>query len=551
MSRTPPLFHRLTHPFERLDAALHRFGAAKIMVIFSCLYFFLFLPPNLTGAKDANMLAAFQIDEYAQYPVVMRMVKGDPSRLVMMMNFFIYKHYYYGFPFYLTSAIAILPLRIASGLFGESQDVTTLYMAILRQLSPLCMLIAINILVYMWTSFRSIWRSAALFLFLASIPAVFDNNLWWHPDSLVVLFTVLTLFALYKDNLEYGIWFYMAAIFCGISIGTKLIGFWFFLTIVTYLLLGAKKIGYRLLFRYAVLFVILMVATVIATNPLLLIPITAPSIIRTQISQAQMNVFGWGVQMERGPTLWYGAALKSGFAAWWIYAIALFSCIRGVAAKNEKRVLNILILTWSIPFSLYLLFFVANKNERYFLPVMLPLLSSIANPELWKIDHHRRGAVMKPVFTVLLLAPIGIQFVWNVRANVKSYTQTLYREEKSPSIAFYRELERGYFKKSHRTMPLTVFRDPHIYLPSQENVTVHMKWGSATYEDIDEIGPDLILLQKEYITKYSNASTVNRSMEREKAEASFLFYRDAKQNKIKGYHKVVETPFGIAFEKNR
>ena len=65
-----------------------------LMLLLSCVYFLLFLPPNLTGAKDPNMLSIFKLDEYAQYSVAMRMTSLGGSFLETLRNFVFYDHYY-------------------------------------------------------------------------------------------------------------------------------------------------------------------------------------------------------------------------------------------------------------------------------------------------------------------------------------------------------------------------------------------------------------------------------------------------------------------------
>ena len=45
-----------------------------ILIIIGLIYFLAFIPPNLTGARDANMLSVFEADEFAQYPNVIRML---------------------------------------------------------------------------------------------------------------------------------------------------------------------------------------------------------------------------------------------------------------------------------------------------------------------------------------------------------------------------------------------------------------------------------------------------------------------------------------------
>ena len=71
-----------------------------ILIVFGLVYFVIFWFPNSSGAKDMNMLAVFEPDEFAQYPHVIRMLKWDTSWKESARRFFAYQHYYYGFPFY-------------------------------------------------------------------------------------------------------------------------------------------------------------------------------------------------------------------------------------------------------------------------------------------------------------------------------------------------------------------------------------------------------------------------------------------------------------------
>ena len=93
----------------------HRRVVAVVLIVVATAYVLLFVPPNLTGAKDPNMLATFQVDEWIQYPYLMSMTTAGRTAGETLRNALVYGHYYYGYPFYVTSALAILPLRAAAG----------------------------------------------------------------------------------------------------------------------------------------------------------------------------------------------------------------------------------------------------------------------------------------------------------------------------------------------------------------------------------------------------------------------------------------------------
>jgi hypothetical protein len=75
-----------------------------------------------------------------------------------------------------------------------------------------------HVLVHRWGEFKSASKSALLFLL--GIPAVFQNNMFWHPDSLATLLVVLTIFSPVRDDLHFATWFYVAAACCGPAAGS-------------------------------------------------------------------------------------------------------------------------------------------------------------------------------------------------------------------------------------------------------------------------------------------------------------------------------------------
>jgi hypothetical protein len=106
---------------------------------------------------------------------------------------------------------------------------------------------------------------------------------------------------------------------------------------------------------------------------------------------------------------WYGHPLFLGFL--------VLSLIAG-CAWGPKRLLNGLILTWIIPFSIYLLYFVAVKPDHYWLPVMVPLFSVALNIPMAVRDKVLPWFKSRPAASKLLGAAIIIllagQLFWNL-----------------------------------------------------------------------------------------------------------------------------------------
>src|SRR5262245_17250733 len=257
-----------------VDRWMVRTNVATLLGV-AAVYFLVCIPLNLTGTKDPHMLLAINIDEYTSYPVVQRMISGGETIKEAVTNFFFYDYQYYGYFFFFVYGLAVLPVKalLAYGLIDDV-NAATAYMFVLRQLNVVFIEAAILILVYLWTGFRSLVRSLFLFLLLAAIPPLFNLNLVFHPDHLTLLLVVLTLYALNRDGLRFGKWYYLAAVFCGAATGTKYAGLYFFLTVLVYLLLGlyhrqTDVVGFV---KHGFGFLVTKVAAVIATNPLLLRP---------------------------------------------------------------------------------------------------------------------------------------------------------------------------------------------------------------------------------------------------------------------------------------
>jgi hypothetical protein len=523
-----------------------------LLILVSFVYFLLFIPPNLTGAKDPEMLNAFWLDEHCQYAVIIRMLTRS-SVYDMLHNILFYDYYPYGYPFFAVSALAALPVKIIVKLVTSVNE-TTAYMVVLRQLSPLFMIMAILLLIYLWTGFTSLLKSLFLFVMLSSIPAVFYNNLWWHPDSLAVLFVVLTMFSLAKDDLRFGSWFYAAAIFCGLATATKWLGPFFFFTIAVYLGIGwlSRRLGFSRLLRCGIFFLLLMAAGTLLGNPVLLFPTELARMVG--VLHRQAAVFSWvGIPApfyER-PLMWYQETFRGDFASWWIIALALCSALVCVFSRCQKWLLNVIILTWAVPMSLYMLFTI-YPNPRYFIPVFLPLLSCLANLLMGEYKSFgrpfRAGEVLSGVTALLC----GIQLVYYTGTNVDNYNRTLTRERSSQPVLFYQEFERDYLSKLPKDIPLTVLCDSYVYVaPSQ---TITLKYSShwnLDYRDCEQGNPDLVVLRREYIDRFADPGVVGKEADQEQAQRSHEFYLAAKNDSLKGFHRVFEADYCVVFARDR
>lgn len=541
-----------------------------VLCILSCIYFLLFIPPNLTGSKDPNMplitgsqdlnhLGIYPSDEYAQYQSLLRMMRPGKTWKETLYNLLTYRHWQFGYPFFLISAIAASPAIILCN-HMPGINCTTASMLVLRQLSVLFMLISIWFLIYMWTGFRYFLRSIVLFIFLAAIPDIVGNNMWWHPDSLVTLFVVLTIFALFKDDLRFGAWFYGAACFCGLATGTKVIGLYFFLTIASYLFIGLanNKIKFYGLVRYGIMFLLIMAATVIITNPLLLIAKFRKEIFYSLSFHKELNEFGGTLYQSSpagiliNPVRWYTESLVHSYGFWWLYLIALCLCIASILYDPPKRLLTLLTVTWILPFSLYLLFFVQNRSGRYFIPVLLPLLSILGNVKISKfaVQQAAKKAVHLSIICGLILL-CAVQLFYYTGTNISSYRQMVQKEKASPAIEFYHKLNDIYFSRLPANKPVKILLQWFIYLPPNKNffLTILDFYRNMTHKAPELADPDLIILDRADVEKLADPKVVDTVFHKESAQSMQQFYSQAKNNSLKGYSLLLATERYLAFEK--
>lgn len=386
--------------------------------IAACILFALFFWPNSQNALDEQMLAVRSMDEPIIYPYVLKMLSPSQSIHEAWGKLIIYGDYHYGYPFYFLSCLVLLPVKM---IFGDAFNTQTpLNLMLLRQfVSVLPMLVSILLMVYLQTRYQSLIKSAMMFGFLFCISGVVRNNLnWWHPDALTVLFLVLTYFFLDKDRYKFGKFFYLAAICSGIATAIKLQGVFFGLTILFYLIIGGtqKKITFKKGLMAAVGFILVFLFAYIISNPFMFYDAPRQRYIDILTGKSGELSSGYThdnpAYYQTGPVWWYSTLVRwYGHPFFW--AFTFISLVLG-CWKGQNTGLNRHILLYFIPFSIYLLYFVAPKPDHYWLPVVFPFFSAIMNipyilEEIIPKGSNRAGRRFEWIFNPYIIkASIGL-----------------------------------------------------------------------------------------------------------------------------------------------
>ena len=525
-----------------------------LLILISLIIFSAFIVPNLTGAKDAAMLSAFEHDEFAQYPNVLHMLQTGDTLKANLHNFLVYLHYYYGYPFYFFSALAILPVKWILG--ADWTIHTQLIVVVLRQMiNVLPMLLAAFILVRDQLKSTSPWKALITFTFLMLLPAVVRNNLWWHPDSLLTLFAVLTIFLLIKDRGKFGKFFFLSAFTCALAIGAKILGVLFVLTYASVLIYGliTKNLSLKKAFLLALVFLVVLVVSVVVTNPLLLLPIERGEIIAIfKANLAQSSQGFWVADNGSANKLnEVVQIIRDYYGGFLLLCAALLTTIMGLFNK-ENRLKNLVILTWVIGYMGYFVIFAATIRTHYFIPAILPLYATLLD---WvQIDfkniltHGRnKGKWLHPLASLAFVVAILIAILFNIRHTATAIFETSKREETSPSLAMFDTFKTDYLPSLPANTPLIFYRDWRAYVADDPHWQVIYNWGLATYGYVEENQPDFLFIEIDNVYYFSDASKLEFALDKDTMQAMFDFYSDVLDEKVNGYHLLHKDDFGYIF----
>jgi len=283
------------------------------LIIFGCLFPLNRLPEN-------SLNRGVNCDEQTIYPdAAVKILTFQPTFGETIFNMIAGPYWWYGYPFDIISAIPLIIPRIIYG--NDFSSHFALNILLLRQfVSVLPMLIALIILVYLVTEFKSPLPSAGLFIFFLSLPGVVLNNIrFWHPDGIIVLLTALTIFYLKRDDLQFGKHFYYAAVCCSLSASIKIWGVFFFVAVGGYIVAGIirKKVSGKKGLLAGLYFILVMVLVFVMFNPNWLAPWLARNNIESILDQQNKIFFGFEGKNE--PEVY-----KTGLANWLTFSSLYF-----------------------------------------------------------------------------------------------------------------------------------------------------------------------------------------------------------------------------------
>jgi hypothetical protein len=346
-----------------------------VIAILGLLYFAVFIPVNLLPDQYGNFFV--HADEKVLYPDVTQGIFFEGTVSGMVHSVMEKWPWQYGYTYFTSSAAVLLIPRLIFGDQFTAQIQLNIFL--LRQfVSVAPMVLALTLAVYLVTRYRNMLTSVGMFVFLAAVPGIVKYNVrFWHADSLVVLLVVLTIYALQKDKLRFGRFFYLAAVFCALAAAIKLWGLFFGPVIAGYLLAGLykKRLTVGKLFLSGSFFVLAMLAAIFISSPPLMAPYIARVALRGWLPRQSSLLAGYGPdttgEYNTGLTNWlkyFGFHFMKGY----FFYFSIFALVSGSLWGARVR-LNRILLGWCAVTTFFLAYFVALKNFQYMLPLAVPL----------------------------------------------------------------------------------------------------------------------------------------------------------------------------------
>lgn len=390
-----------------------------VLAVLGLIYFAAFIPVNYGGRMHP--------DEEVIYPDVVNILIPGETFIETLSDSFIISSWWYGYPYFPMSALTLVIPRILYG--NDFASRIELNLLLMRQfISVLPMVVSILLLIYLVNEYKQFWASIGMFVVLCLIPGVVHyNTRFWHPDSIIVLLVLLTIWLLKRDRLRFGRDFYLAAFTVGFNAVIKVWGLFFFLAIGGYLLAGwfTKKMDFKKMVKVGLFFILVMLGSILITSP----SITIPWNLKAYISELReyYPVMRQGYN-EPDPEGVY----RLGLPAWMVFFrmhfmqdfffyFSIFALVTGSLLGTEKT-LNRLILAWCSAIGVFLVGWIAVKSFQYLLPLMIPLYGSVfLFPNIAGADHYPRrlGFLAHPnakrVLWGIVIVLTAIQFYYNLK----------------------------------------------------------------------------------------------------------------------------------------
>jgi len=350
----------------------------------------------ITNNTNLNLLWNHNIDEHAFHGSLLRMFNGFKNfdlRLIFGTGFF-----NYGWLYFLINFIFTAPF------FYLDADTMTVIMP--RLISSVSSLIS---LLYIIKIFKLKKENYYSIIILVCFPSFWINSIIFHPDWLYVMFIIIGIYYLSKDNYTFGKEFNKSVILFSISFCIKIQSVLFAPILIFYVLFSNKHLIGKL--KYLTVIGITFVAFRLATNPYLINPEGFLAFIKGFIDDMNSNRTNHGSNIkvtifEKIKTIGNNYLNIISFLPLLLWTIYKYF-------NNKKKNLELCIYATFILNLLYLLLFVNKSWQHYYLMVMI-LFVLIINSLMKNEKRH------KFLFAFIIISQIFLNFKFYPKIKVNN-----------------------------------------------------------------------------------------------------------------------------------
>lgn len=388
--------------------------SVETCVTFICILFVLFFGAWLNFSwNDLEFLQWKSLDEYAFHGVLLKFHSGFLNQDIR--SFFAFSFYSYGFIFFLINYIAVAPFI--------SDPSSELLIFIPKMLSTVFFILSLLFLSLILKELKvnHLTRFAS-FLFILSMPGMWLNLNWFHPDFLMITFLMLSIFFLAKKGFRLESYYDLSITFWAIAIAIKIqaitfapLFFWLLIEKFINSSLSLKKIKFFLKILFYVLGIYVFL------NPYLLHIDGFNAWIANHFAE-----FSSASQINNDQAIPLSIKLKFGIFDYFFHpvilifvsAFSLFFIIRDIY-KREFTLIGALSLTLILN-NIFLIFFLNKGWNHYFLPVIF--LSSIIL--FFTLNKIRKGHLVQ-IFTLSIIIMQGYNFSSDLKKIVTNRFQQI------------------------------------------------------------------------------------------------------------------------------
>ena len=351
------------------------------------------------GWADYSILQAKSIDEFVFHRSILNIYEGFVS--LNLRTLFSYGFYSYGFSWFFLNFFFSVPF-----LFEVGNQYAIIIPRLVTSLFFIMSIIMMNKLVSINNKNYGLSAFFSLF-FILSMPGMWNNAVWFHPDFAMSFFLLCSLYFIVKSDTKFNKNYWLGILMFGIALSIKL-------QAITYL--GVITLFYLKNYFQNKKFLVLIAETIKTFLVLLLIfvinnpYILHPTGLDVWLISLEANIISNSTNHGAGNALLWdrlNEGVLKNFLPLWTYFIIFF--LSGFYAfKNIfNRKNNVLDYAGIFIFSnlIYMLFFVNKTWGHYYIPVML--LSPIILTAFFSnfITTYFKFKSAKIIFLAIFLVP--------------------------------------------------------------------------------------------------------------------------------------------------